>query len=197
MDTSHPGKRFFDDLAMTCRLGVEFCIWAIFIPFSVANSLTICPPLPPSILCSPATELQLIGLLGQLQRVFSNFSVSQETFSKFGECFFCHFGCGGLSSGVAKDCASRFQWYFLLDSPSVNRVMVAFSTKLSFTFCTNLRWIFRLPFFFSYWLFFPSNPIDLSFTNALVRDVLASSQIVLSSDRAFLVNFVPCRFKAS
>ena len=109
--------------------------------------LTICPPLPPSILCSLATELQLIGLLGgQLWRVFSNFSVSQETFSKFGECFFCRFGCGGLSSGVVKDCASRFRWYFLLDSPSVDRVMVAFSAKLSFTFCTNSRWIFRLSF---------------------------------------------------
>ena len=170
MDTSHPCKRFLD-LAITC-LGVELCIWAIFIPFSAANSFTICPPLPPSILCCLVTELQLIG--GQLQRVFSNFSVSQETFSKFGECFFCCFGCGGLSSGVVNDYASRFRWYFLLDSPSVNRITVAFSAKISFTFCTSSRWIFRLSLF-SYWLFFPSNPIDLSFTNALVKDVLASS----------------------
>ena len=26
IDTSHPGKRFLDDLVMTCRLGVEFCM---------------------------------------------------------------------------------------------------------------------------------------------------------------------------
>lgn len=78
------------------------------IPCSVANSFTVCPALPPFIPCSFPILVQLRGLpAGQFFKVVSSFSVSHETFSKFGECFFC-FGDLGRSSGEQKDCASLF-----------------------------------------------------------------------------------------